>query len=419
MINNNTQKNIARLLGTLVLIATVFLGVQSFAAPGDPAGSPLNAGNASQAVEQIKLGGSNLSGGGQSIGLDVSVLQSVSSFAMPGNTLAILGNLLVAGNTRVGDIVDFSPISIATGLPVQLPVNELNIDGTFLSSSLEYTDPEPQKNLCVDEAGVIQLCSYTPPTPTYGWAVSAWGACVSGTRTRTVTCQESPSGNTVSDSLCTNPKPVGTSACSNTGTSCNVPSDCTTAGETCVGASVRPAGGCTGTYFALGSFIQQAYAAPRDVDLGPSGPPLPIDPTGPQSCTRFTSQNSCLSRIGCSWAPPTYQVTNPGTCQARNSCFFGNQPNPDFSNTPVDASGNVPHFGMVCTSAGNRAPASVMQNSGYNNAGPNYRYACDDGQFRPIGAPGNATCSLDAPPTIYIGADGELYEDYWIQWTQS
>ena len=420
------QKNISKVITTLVVISSLFIGSAVFAAPGDLSTPALNAGKASQPLSELVIGGS--ASGAE---LDVSLLNSVSTFPKSGNIMAIFGNLLVRGNTFIGanDLFSVFDNTLAT-VDLSARLNKLNIAGTMLATNLSYSTGETEKKLCVNELGVIKTCTAPVVTPTYAWSTGAWGACNSGTKARTVTCLESPSGSTVADSLCTNPKPVTTSVCSTTGQSCNVPSDCTTAGQTCVGASVRPTGGCTGTYTVSGPDTSvfarlgtpYAYAAPGDVDYGGSVPPGGGGGGGgggTASCTGFQTSNSCLARIGCSWAPETYSVTTPGTCQTRSSCFFGTQANPDFSNTPVDASGEVEHYGMVCSAQGNLAPLSVMQNSPYNNTGANYRYRCDDGTFQPIGSPGNSTCSLNSPATVHVSSDNTLYEDWFMDWIKA
>lgn len=332
------------------------------------------------------------------------------------------------------------------------------VDGNILATDfVNYANFASSNRLCTDATGTVSLCASAPvcgnsivepgeqcddgntysgdgcsatcqtETPSYGWYIGSWGACNSGTKTRTVQCQNLTTSAVVADSNCTDPKPDTTSPCTVGGQSCTKPSDCGS-GLTCVGATVVPPK-CTGTYYTsntntnstfgelLGTY---AYAAPGDVDWGAGSPPppyYPTDPTEPKSCSRFTTQSTCGQHVGCSWS--NTQVTNPGTCQARSSCLYGTQPNPDFSNTPVDSSGNVKHYGVICSPLGNLAPPSVMQNSAYYNTGSNYRYWCDDGTWRPIGSPGNSTCSLNSPATVHVASDGAWYESWWLNWTKS
>lgn len=145
----NIQKNIGAVVATLVLVFILFAGSTSLAAPGDLTVIPLNAGKAAQGMREFHIGNSGLSG----TGLDVSEEGSESLFAEPGNIMAIFGNLLVNGETYIGQPGRFDYGTVTA------PPNALNIDGTFLSSELSHSSGAAQEKLCVDELGNIDICS--------------------------------------------------------------------------------------------------------------------------------------------------------------------------------------------------------------------------------------------------------------------
>jgi len=88
------------------------------------------------------------------------------------------------------------------------------IDGLKRISSQTFLprDATSTTSVCASSTGVMFLCGTSGPAITYGWVVGDWGACSSGSQSRTVNCQDS-NGTVIADSFCTTAKPATTQSC--------------------------------------------------------------------------------------------------------------------------------------------------------------------------------------------------------------
>ncbi len=168
---NKFLKNKIVLVAVMILLGSFSIAL---AAPGDaPSRPPVNPGNSSQPVLNLKVGGSNL----PSAALDVAGSNALSLFDKIDSFITVFGRLWVGGNTWLGLPSLFSVSStdpLNPGL-IPLPIRALNIAGTFLSSTLSHDGTiAAQRPVCAQNSKLI-LCS--APAETYQWSIDAWSPC--------------------------------------------------------------------------------------------------------------------------------------------------------------------------------------------------------------------------------------------------
>lgn len=221
----NTEKN-------NFIKKAVIAGIALFAGAGlafAATSIPLNPGNAPQPVTEIQIGALSLSGPS----FNASEPNTTSSFAKPDNLSTFFGNLVVTGSTWLRgnstdtDLFNVTPAGVwqinSGGSAVDLPQATMNIDGTFLSTSLDnpfvigfgggagpvlQSGSTPAYPLCVTADGSIVRCSDP------AWYTGNWSTCAGigvGNRTRTVQCKQA--GNVVANTQCSGTMPSTTKSC--------------------------------------------------------------------------------------------------------------------------------------------------------------------------------------------------------------